>query len=113
MLNALKQRLKLPHAIPYNVGYNALLLNPTCGNVISGTGGFRKMRFALPGRGKSGGLRIIYLDVPYYSILYLMLAYPKNEKDTLSDAEKSELKQISVNIKKNLSERNRKVIDHV
>ena len=42
-----------------------------------------------------------------------MLAYPKNEKDTLTDAEKNELKQISMNIKKNLSDRNGKVIDHV
>ena len=82
-----------------------LLRNPKCGNVIKGTGGFRKMRFALTGRGKSGGLRVIYLDVPDYGTLYLMLAYPKNEKGTLSPAECSELKKIAASIKKNLQER--------
>jgi hypothetical protein len=91
---------------------NELLLNPTSGDVISGTGGFRKMRFVLPGRGKSGGLRIIYLDVPKFETLYLMLAYPKNEKDTITGAEKTELKQIATRIKKNLEERYRKVDDH-
>ncbi|MCL2337575.1 MAG: type II toxin-antitoxin system RelE/ParE family toxin [Firmicutes bacterium] len=90
-----------------------LLHNPKCGDVIRGTGGFRKMRFALPDRGKSGGLRVIYLDIQDFETLYLMLAYPKNEKDTLSDAECAELKQISANIKNNLMERKRKGKDHV
>ena len=85
-----------------------LLRNPKCGDVIKGTGGFRKMRFALTGRGKSGGLRVIYLDVPDHKMLYLMLAYSKNEKDTLSPAECSELKIIAARIKKNLQERKRK-----
>ena len=79
-----------------------------CGDVIRGTGGFRKMRVSLSGRGKSGGLRVIYLDVPEFNTLYLVLAYPKSDKDTLSHAECNELKQISVNIKKNLRERERK-----
>ncbi|MDR0468987.1 MAG: type II toxin-antitoxin system RelE/ParE family toxin [Peptococcaceae bacterium] len=92
---------------------NELLINPARGDTISGTGGFRKMRFALPGRGKSGGLRIIYLDIPNYETLYLMLAYPKNERDDLTDAERNELKQIAASIKKNLQERSRKVHDHV
>ena len=70
------------------------------------------MRFALPGRGKSGGLRIIYLDAPNFETLYLMLVYPKNEKDALTGAEKTELKQIAAKIKKNLEERYRKVTDH-
>jgi len=85
-----------------------LLRNPSCGDVMRGTGGFRKMRFALPGRGKSGGFRIIYLDIPDYETLYLMLAYPKSVKDTLSPAECNELKQIAANIKNNLRERSRK-----
>jgi len=83
-----------------------LLQDPVCGDVIRGTGGFRKMRFALPGHGKSGGMRVIYLDIPNAGMLYLLLAYPKSEKDTLSQIECNELKQISANIKKNHQGRN-------
>ena len=79
-----------------------LLRNPLTGSVIQGTGGFRKMRFALEGRGKSGGIRVIYLDIPDFAMLYLMLAYPKSEKDNLAPAERNELKQISDSIKQNL-----------
>ena len=39
---------------------NMLAANPECGDVISGGGGIRKVRFAIGGRGKSGGVRIIY-----------------------------------------------------
>ena len=89
-----------------------LLRDPECGDVIRGTGGFRKMRFALPGGGKSGGLRVIYLDITDCETLYLMYAYPKSVKDTLSDAECNELKQIAANIKRNLRERSRKGNNH-
>jgi hypothetical protein len=85
-----------------------LLNNPTCGKVIQGTGGFRKMRFGLPGQGKRGGLRVIYVDFPAYEVTYLVLAYPKSEKDNLSKAEQNELKQISANIKEYLQEQHRK-----
>ena len=85
-----------------------LLRNPAVGDVMQGTGGFRKMRFALPGRGKSSGLRIVYLDIPIFETLYLMLAYPKSAKDSLSAAERTELRQISVSVKKNLREQSRR-----
>jgi len=84
-----------------------LLYDPKRGDVIQGTGGFRKMRFAFPMRGKSNSLRVIYLDIPDFETLYLMLAYPKSEKDTLNPAECNELKIIAASIKKNLKE-NRK-----
>jgi hypothetical protein len=82
-----------------------LLRNPVCGDVMRETGGFRKMRFALPGSGKSGGVRVIYLDISEYFTLYLVLTYPKSEKDNLSSSERSELKQIATNIKNNLRKR--------
>ena len=85
-----------------------LLRNPKSGDVIRGTGGFRKKRYPLPGRGKSGGIRVIYLDIHEYETLYLVLAYPKNIKDTLSSAEANELKKIAVNIKKNLQKQKRR-----
>ena len=40
------------------------------------------MRFAISGRGKSGGLRIIYLDIQEYDTLYLVIAYPEKKKIT-------------------------------
>jgi mRNA-degrading endonuclease RelE of RelBE toxin-antitoxin system len=51
--------------------------------VMRGLRGVRKARFALPGRGKSGGGRIIYY-VAVKETIYLMTAYPKNERDDLS-----------------------------
>jgi Uncharacterized protein conserved in bacteria len=79
-----------------------LLRDPAIGSVMKGCGGFRKIRAAPDGRGKSGGVRVIYLDVPEYEMLYLTLAYAKNEKDSLTEAEKKELKEIATNIKNNL-----------
>ena len=83
-----------------------LLREPKSGEVIRSAGGFRKKRYQLPGRGKSGGIRVIYLDVQEYKTLYLLLAYPKSAKDTLSSAEVNELKKIATSIKKNLQEQN-------
>jgi len=51
--------------------------------IIKGLRGVRKARFALPGRGKSGGGRLIYY-VAVETALYMMTAYPKNERDDLS-----------------------------
>ena len=85
-----------------------LLHDPKKGNVIRGTGGFRKKRHHLPGRGKSGGIRVIYLDIQEYETLYLVLAYPKNVKDTLSTSEANELKKIASNIMKNLQKQKRR-----
>jgi len=89
-----------------------LLRNTKRGDVMRGTGGFRKIRYALEGRGKSGSLRIIYLDIPEFETLYLMLTYPKSEKDSLSSGERNELKRIAYNIKRNLQEHKRKGFDH-
>ena len=69
-----------------------LLENPAAGKVMQGTGGVRKMRFAFEHRGKSGSLRVIYIDFVLREKLYLLTAYPKNEKDNLTKAERNELK---------------------
>ncbi len=71
-----------------------LLSNPQAGKVIQGTGGVRKMRFAFQGHGKSGGVRVIYVDFVVCEKLYLITAYPKSEKDNLTKAERNELKQL-------------------
>jgi hypothetical protein len=71
-----------------------LLANPKVGSVMRETGGVRKMRFAFEDRGKSGSIRIIYIDFEVYEKIFLLTAYPKNEKDNLSKTERNELKQL-------------------
>lgn len=58
------------------------------------------MRFALENRGKSGSVRIIYVDFLVYEKLYLITAYPKNKKDNLSKAERNSIKQMIERLEK-------------
>ena len=71
-----------------------LLDNPRLGAVIQGTGGLRKMRFALPGQGKSSSSRVAYVDFVIAETIYLIFAYPKNEKDNLSKKERNDIKKM-------------------
>jgi mRNA-degrading endonuclease RelE of RelBE toxin-antitoxin system len=62
---------------------SALALRPDAGDLIPGSGGLRKIRWAGEGRGKRGGLRIIYyIDHP--DTIYLLLPYKKSKKEDLS-----------------------------
>lgn len=67
--------------------------NPQAGDLMEGTGGARKIRFAGRGKGKSGGYRIITYfgggDVP----IFLLAALSKGERENLSKAERNELKK--------------------
>ena len=71
-----------------------ILLDPKIGAVMKETGGLRKMRFAFEHRGKSGSIRIIYIDFEIYEKIYLITAYPKNEKENLTKAERNELREL-------------------
>jgi hypothetical protein len=62
--------------------------NPLAGDIIPGTGGVRKLRFAASGRGKRGGARVIYYYLDDHTPLYALLAYPKNAKADLTANEK-------------------------
>jgi hypothetical protein len=66
-----------------------LAYNPTAGDVIPGSGGVRKVRWGLEGRGKRGGARVIYFFHDQAMPLYLFSAYAKNERE---DLEQSEIK---------------------
>ena len=77
-----------------------LLENPKIGDVIQGTGGARKMRIQLEGREKSGGGRVVYLDVFEKEKLYLLFAYPKSVQDDLTQDQKKMIKAIIDAIKK-------------
>jgi hypothetical protein len=68
---------------------------PTIGDVIQGSGGLRKMRIPLQGRGKRGGGRVIYW---YYNMGYpaiLMWAFAKNEASDLTSVQKKSLVAMS------------------
>ncbi|MHB1153497.1 MAG: type II toxin-antitoxin system RelE/ParE family toxin [Eubacteriales bacterium] len=68
-----------------------LLTNPKLGNVMRETGGIRKLRFSYENRRKSGSVRVIYIDFVEYKKIFLLTAYPKNEKDNLNKSERNEL----------------------
>ena len=72
-----------------------LLKNPKAGAVIEGSGGVRKLRFAIPGKGKSGGARVIYIDIVVDEVIYMLYAYPKSTKDNLTKAEVADFKKIA------------------
>ena len=61
-----------------------LILRPRAGAPIQGTGGIRKLRWKGSGRGKRGGLRILYYWHVSKSRIYLLLMYPKNVQDDLT-----------------------------
>ena len=71
-----------------------LLQNPQIGKVIKGTGKLRKMRFALPNKGKSGSSRVLYVDFVLAETIYLIFTYPKSEKDNLTDEERNNIKKL-------------------
>jgi len=62
----------------------ARLQRPERGAVIRGSGGLRKARWSLPGRGKRGGLRVIYFWDEANETFYLLYAYPKSEQEDLT-----------------------------
>jgi hypothetical protein len=72
----------------------ALIADPAAGATIGKTGGARKIRAALAGRGKRGGARVIYFHSPRTGTIYLLYVYPKNESDDLTDGERKALKTI-------------------
>lgn len=71
-----------------------LLHDPEAGDRMVGTGGLRKYRIPLEGRGKSGGARVCYFDIPNTNRLYLLTVYAKNEKDNLTKDERNKIKRI-------------------
>jgi hypothetical protein len=70
-----------------------LAFNPEAGDLVPGTGGVRKLRWALAGRGKRGGARVIYYFHSERMPLFALDIYAKNERSDLSEDEKARLKQ--------------------
>lgn len=72
-----------------------LARNPNSGDLLQGTGGIRKVRFAREGGGKSGGYRVVYFyhsqDIPVFALNI----FAKNEKANVSQAERNALRELS------------------
>ena len=84
-----------------------LLKDPESGPVMEGTGGIRKVRFALKDQGKSGSVRVCYADFSEYEVTYLITAFTKNEQENLTQEEKNVLKKLVKSLKEEAS-RNRR-----
>ena len=67
---------------------DGIAANPFRWPVIPGTGGIRKARVAFGGKGKSGGLRVIYFYQASPETIYMLTVYPKSEQEDLSPADK-------------------------
>src|SRR6478672_2628579 len=74
-----------------------LTLSPESGRVIAGCGGLRKVRWPDPrrGKGKRGGLRIIYLPIPEMRRFFMLDVYDKDEAEDLSPADRARLAQLA------------------
>jgi mRNA-degrading endonuclease RelE of RelBE toxin-antitoxin system len=71
----------------------ALVNRPDTASIIRGSGGLRKVRWALPGRGKRGGVRVIYYWAVHQEQILMLFMYGKNERDDLSSAQLKTLRR--------------------
>ncbi len=71
-----------------------LVLNPYAGAVIPGSGGLRKVRWAVAGRGKRGGLRVIYYWAIIHDKILMLYIYAKSEQDDLTPDQLKVLRKI-------------------
>jgi hypothetical protein len=72
---------------------DTIAANPDIGDVMPGTGGFRKLRAARPGMGKRGGARVIYVHRSEEFPIFLFAIFAKNERANLSQSERNALRQ--------------------
>ncbi|MGH9345832.1 MAG: type II toxin-antitoxin system RelE/ParE family toxin [Vicinamibacterales bacterium] len=75
------------------IGY--LAREPEAGALIPGTGGVRKLRWGLSGRGKRGGARVIYFFHSARMPLFLLTVFAKNQRADLSQAERNGLQKLT------------------
>jgi len=61
-----------------------LIINPEVGKIIPGAAGLRKVRWGLPGKGKRGGLRVIYYLYTEEGKIYMIYTYKKTKKEDLT-----------------------------
>ena len=72
----------------------ALVIRPDTGDLIKGSGGLRKVRWSLEGKGKSGGVRAIYYWVTKDDHIRMLYVYPKGKQDNLTQGQIKQLRTI-------------------
>ena len=72
-----------------------LAYNPRAGGLIPGTGGVRKLRWGLKGRGKRGGARVIYFHHDAGMPLIALTAFAKNERADLSQQDRNDFRRLT------------------
>jgi len=80
---------------------NYLAAHPAAGDIMQGTGGIRKLRWSAQGKGKSGGVRIIYYHHNKSIPLFLLTLFGKSEKANLTKTERNELVKFTSLLTKN------------
>lgn len=71
-----------------------LSIHPAAGDLIKNGGGIRKLRWKRAGTGKSGGIRVVYYWLSENNQIFMLVAYPKSVKDTLTDKETAILRNL-------------------
>ena len=71
-----------------------LILHPDSGAIIPGSGGLRKVRWAIQGRGKRGGVRVIYYWMDARNKILMLLMYAKNDQEDLTPEQLEVLRRI-------------------
>ena len=88
-----KELVKLLSDDEYRMLQHNLVIRPTAGSLIKETGGLRKVRWKSSGKGKSGGLRIIYYYDPPDKI-YMLFPYKKSDQEDLTPAQVKTLSKL-------------------
>lgn len=98
--NYLKRAEKLLASEQMGEIADLLAANPTAGDIMQGTGGCRKLRYAgVRGKGKSGGMRVIHLFVTADQQVHLLDIYGKGEKANLTKTERNALAKLATVLK--------------
>ena len=98
--NYIRRAEKLLSEEQMNEITDLLAANPTAGDIIRGTGGFRKLRYAgIMGKGKSSGMRIIHIFVSNNTEVHLVDIYAKGDQETLTKSECNELAKLATMLK--------------
>ena len=83
-----------------------LAIHPHSGDLMQGTGGIRKLRWSAKGKGKSGGVRVVYYYHNKAVPLFLLTVFGKGEKANLSKSERNDLSKFTNLLLKNYGEKN-------
>jgi hypothetical protein len=83
----------------YGLLQGFLVARPDAGDLIRGSGGIRKLRWAMPGRGKRGGVRVIYFWRVTESQILMLTMYAKNEQANLTAAQVKQLTKLVETLK--------------